>query len=152
MVTISRPQTEQEHEADSEAESEVLENALQAARIQMVIDFMNTNLHRRIPLTELAEIANLSSSHLSRPFNLQTGLSPGDYLIKLRIEKARHLLVTSFLSIKQVMGTVGYDTRSRGNFVAQFKRYFDHTPSEYRKRFFTGSIEDREREQDKITE
>ncbi|MEK6408887.1 MAG: helix-turn-helix domain-containing protein [Acidobacteriota bacterium] len=133
-VTISRPQIEQEFEA----ESEVLENALQTARIQAVIDFMNANLHRRIPLTELAGIANLSPSHLSRLFNLQTGLSPGEYLIRLRMEKARHLLATSFLSIKQAMATVGYDLSSRGNFVRQFKSYFDLTPSEYRKRFFTG--------------
>ena len=98
-----------------------------------MIDFMNTNLHRRIPLHQLAEIACLSPSHLSRLFNLQTGLSPGEYLIRLRMEKARHLLATSFLSIKQVMATVGYDTRSRSNFVHQFKRYFDLAPSEYRK-------------------
>jgi transcriptional regulator GlxA family with amidase domain len=54
------------------------------------------------------------------------------------MEKARHLLTTSFLSIKQVMATVGYDIRSRSNFVRQFKSYFALTPSEYRKRFFTG--------------
>jgi transcriptional regulator GlxA family with amidase domain len=129
--------------ANTKLSQRVLENALQTARIQTVIDFMNANLHRKIPLPELAEIASLSTSHLSRLFNLQTGLSPGDYLIKLRMEKARHLLVTSFLSIKQVMATLGYDTRSRANFVDQFKRYFDRTPSEYRKLFFTGSIEDR---------
>lgn len=145
VVTISRPRIEQEDEADSEAkseaESEGQENALQTARIQTVIDFMNINLHRKIPLTELAEVASVSQSHLSRLFNLHTGLSPGDYLIKLRMEKARHLLVTSFLSIKQVMATLGYDPSSRANFVDQFKRYFVHAPSEYRKRFFTRSIE-----------
>lgn len=141
MVTISRPRIEQEEETDWEAESEVEENALQTARIQTVIDFMNINLHRKIPLTELADVASVSQSHLSRLFNLHTGLSPGDYLIKLRMEKARHLLVTSFLSIKQVMATLGYEPSSRANFVDQFKRYFDHTPSEYRKRFFTRSTE-----------
>ena len=141
MVTISRPQIECERpqiEREYEVESEVPENALQTARIQAVIDFMNSNLDRKIPLPELADIASLSASHLSRLFKLQTGLPPRDYLIKLRMEKARYLLVTSFLSVKQVMATVGYDTRSRANFVGQFKRYFDFAPSEYRKRFFTG--------------
>ena len=133
-VTFSRPQIEQEYEA----EPEVPENALQTARIQTVIDFMNTNLERRVSLSELANVVNLSTSHLSRLFNLETGLSPGEYLIRLRMEKARHSLATSFLSIKQVMATVGYDIRSRSNFVRQFKSYFDLTPSEYRKRFFTG--------------
>lgn len=118
--------------------AEVAENALQAARIQTVIDFMNTNLERRVSVSELANAVNLSPSHLSRLFNLQTGLSPGEYLIRLRMEKARHCLATSSLSIKQVMATVGYDIRSRSNFVRQFKSYFDLTPSEYRRRFFTG--------------
>jgi AraC-like DNA-binding protein len=136
-VTISRPLIEEE----CETEPEVVENKLQTARVQAVIDFMKANLHRRILVTELAEIASLSQSQLSRVFNLQTGFSPGDYLIRLRMEKARELLVTSFLSIKQVMATVGYDTGSRANFVGQFKRHFDLPPSEYRKRHFTGSIE-----------
>jgi AraC-like DNA-binding protein len=134
-VTISRPQVEQPYWNEPEAP----ENALQTARIQTVIDFMNTNLERRVSLSELANVVNLSPSHLSRLFNLQTGLSPGEYLIRLRMEKARHALATSFLSIKQVMATVGYDIRSRSNFVRQFKSYFDLTPSEYRKRFFTGT-------------
>lgn len=133
-ITISRSRIEEEYQP----EPEVPENALQTARIQAVIDFMNANLHRRITLTELAEIASFSTSHLSRVFNLQTGLSPGECLIRLRMEKARHLFTTSFLSIKEVMTTVGYDVRSRGNFTGQFKRHFDLTPSEYRKRFFTG--------------
>jgi transcriptional regulator GlxA family with amidase domain len=62
--------------------------------------------------------------------------SPGEYLIRLRMEKARHLLTTGFLSIKEVMATAGYDIKSRANFVRQFKRYFGLAPAEYRKRGF----------------
>jgi AraC-like DNA-binding protein len=136
-VTISRPSVEDE----LEAESEIVENKLQTARVRAVIHFMNANLHRRISVTELAETAGLSTSHLSRLFKLETGLSPVDYLIKQRMEKTRDLLVTSFLSIKQIMAAVGYDPGSRANFVSQFKRHFNLSPSEYRKRYFTGSIE-----------
>lgn len=131
-IAFSRPLIEQEYEA----ESEVPENALQAARIQAVIDFMNANLHRKITLSELAEIARVSASHLSRLFNIQTGVSPGEYLIKLKMEKARQLLTTSFLSIKEVMAMLGYEVKSRGDFTKQFKKHFDLSPSQYRKRFF----------------
>jgi AraC-like DNA-binding protein len=129
-VTISRSQVEQEYESGSP----VIENALQVARVQTVIDFMDANLHRRVQLNELAKVANLSPAHLSRLFNIQTGLSPGEYLIVMRMEKARHLLTTSLLSIKQIMAMVGYNVRSRGVFIRQFKKCFDLTPSEYRKR------------------
>ena len=131
-VTISRLEIGQE----DEAEPEVPENALQTARVETVIDFMNANFHRRITLTELAKIVNLSVPHFCRLFSLHTGLPPGEYLVKLRMGKARQLLTTNFLSIKEIMTTVGYDVRSRANFIGQFKRYFDLTPSEYRKRFF----------------
>lgn len=108
---------------------------LRDPRIQLVIDFMNANLQRSISLRELAGVANLSPSHFSGVFKIQAGLSPGEYLINLRMEKAHHLLTTSLLSIKEVMALVGYDTRS--NFVRHFKRYFHLAPSEYRKRAFT---------------
>jgi len=104
-------------------------------RVQAAIDFMNGNLHRRISLTELAAVANLSPSRFSNVFKSQTRLSPGEYLIRLRMEKARDLLTTSQLSIKEVMAAVGYDTRS--NFVRHFRKYFDLSPSEYKKRGFT---------------
>ncbi|MEK6287878.1 MAG: AraC family transcriptional regulator [Acidobacteriota bacterium] len=110
----------------------VPESAIRNRRVQIVIDFMNTNLHRSIPLTELAGVANLSRSHLSYLFKCQTKLPPGEYLIRLKMETARQLLVTSLLSIKQIMAQVGYDHRS--NFVRHFRRYFDLAPSEYRER------------------
>jgi transcriptional regulator GlxA family with amidase domain len=107
-------------------------SAIRNRRVQIVIDFMNANLHRRIPLTELAGVANLSPSHLSYLFKSQTKLSPGEYLIRLKMETARQLLATSVLSIKQIMAQVGYGHRS--NFVRHFRRYFDLAPSEYRER------------------
>ena len=110
----------------------VPEITIRNRRVQIVIDFMNTNLHRRIPLTELADVANLSPSHLSYLFKSETKLSPGEYLIRLKMETARQLLVTSLLSIKQIMAQVGYEHRS--NFVRHFRRYFDLAPSEYRER------------------
>ncbi len=114
----------------------VPESTIRNPQVQTVIQCMNSNLQRRISLAELADVANLSPSHLSHLFKTQTGLSPGEYLRRLRMEKARHLLTTSLLSIKQIMAAVGYSNRS--NFLRHFKRYFDLAPSEYRKRAYTG--------------
>ena len=130
-VAISRPEIEREFEA----EPEIIEDALQAARIQTVIDFMSANLHRAVTLPELAEIVHLSASRFSDIFKIQTGLSPIAYLIKLRMERAHELLITRFESIKEIMAMVGYSDRA--NFLRHFRRYFELTPSEYRKRGFT---------------
>jgi AraC-like DNA-binding protein len=130
IITVPPPQENEEAEPESKPQ-----DIFRTTRMQMVIEFMNTNLRRKVSLSDLANVAYLSPSHFSRVFKIQTGLSPGEYLISLRMEKARDLLTTSLLSIKEVMALVGYETRS--NFVRHFRKYFDLPPSEYRKRSFT---------------
>lgn len=100
-------------------------------RIQLAIDFMNANYQQSIALPELARVASISQSHFSRMFKNETGLSPIDYLIRLRTEKARDLLKNPSLSIKEVMVLTGFNARS--NFVRHFRQYFRNAPSEYRK-------------------
>lgn len=112
-------------------QSVVPESRIPNPRLRIVTDFMNANLHRRIRLAELAGTANLSSSRFSHVFKTQTGLSPGEYLRRLRMEKARHLLATSLLRIKEIMAMAGYNSKS--HFVRHFRRSFGPSPSEYRK-------------------
>ncbi|SRR6266404_365607 len=100
-------------------------------RIQIVLDFLDANLHRRIRLNEIAEAATLSPSRLSHVFKDEMGISPGKYLRRIRMQKAGSLLATSRLSVKQIMAMAGYDNKSL--FVRQFRKAFDVTPSEYRK-------------------
>ena len=92
---------------------------------------MNANLERKVSLRELADVANLSQSRLSHLFKCQTEMSPGEYLIRLRMEKARQVLATSMLSIKQVMAMAGYYDKS--HFTRHFRKAFRLSPSEYRR-------------------
>lgn len=110
----------------------IRENAVRDPRLQKTIDFMSGNLDRRIRLAELAEKANLSAFRFSHHFKTETGVSPGEYLRRLRMEMARHLLDTTRLSIKQIMASTGYGNRS--HFVRHFKRSHGLAPSQYRKR------------------
>jgi AraC-like DNA-binding protein len=107
-------------------------------RVKTVIQFMEANLQRKISLPELADAANLSRSYLCNLFKTETGLSPGEYFRRLRMEKASRLLATTLLSVKQVMGMTGYDNRS--DFVLYFRRYFDCTPTEYRNRAYNSDL------------
>ena len=102
------------------------------SRVQRAIDFMNANFHRAIALDNIAEEVNISPAYFTHLFRTETGLTPIDYLIKLRLQKAGKLLATEFLSIKQVMASVGYNSKS--HFARHFKRQFGITPSEYRNR------------------
>jgi transcriptional regulator GlxA family with amidase domain len=109
----------------------VPESTIRDPRIQVVIDFLNANLDRRIRLAELAEKAKVSSSRVSHIFKTAVGLSPGEYLRRLRMEKARHLIATSPLRIKEIMAMAGYYSKS--HFVRHFRKSFGLAPSEYRK-------------------
>jgi transcriptional regulator GlxA family with amidase domain len=100
-------------------------------RVRIVIDFMRANLQRKISLMDFARAVSLSPAHLSRLLKTETGLSPGEYLIRLRMEKARSLLTSSLLSIKEIMALAGY--RNRSHFVEHFRRFFGLAPSEFRK-------------------
>jgi AraC-like DNA-binding protein len=101
-------------------------------RIQTVIKFMKANLQRRVSLDEFAAVAKLSKSHFIHLFKTETGLPPGEYLIRLRIEKARDLLTAGSFSVKEVMALVGYGAKT--NFAHLFRRYYGFPPSEYGKR------------------
>lgn len=106
---------------------------MRTRRVKIVIDFMNANFQRRLSSDELAEVARLSADYLSRLFKIETKLTVWEYLIRLRMEKARELLETSLLSIKEVMAAVGYD--SKGHFARHFRRWFGVSPSEYRRNY-----------------
>jgi len=126
-VIVARPRIEP-------YEPEIEIPRIAKARVQAGIDFMNENYQRKIALREIAEAVNISVDQFSHIFKIETGLSPIDYLIRLRMEKASWLLKTSFLTIKQVMAAVGYN--SKGHFAKHFKRHYGLSPSEYRGRFF----------------
>ena len=82
---------------------DIPESTIRDPRIQIVIDFMKANLHRKISLTDLAREVNLSAAHVSRLFSIETGIPPSEYLIRLRMEKARSLLTSGLLSVKEIM-------------------------------------------------
>lgn len=128
-IAFTKPKIEQTYEP------EIAENVIRRERVNAAIDFMQANIHRSIALPELAKAVSLSGSHFSRLFRVETGISPGAYLIRLRLEKAAKLLATTFLSVKEIMVAVGYGNRH--NFLRQFKREFQATPTTYRSRFFS---------------
>ncbi|MDG0811331.1 helix-turn-helix domain-containing protein [Cohnella rhizosphaerae] len=61
-----------------------------------------------ITLESLSESLNYSVPHLSSYFKLRTGLSPIDYLIKVRIDKAAALLRETDATLKEIAAGIGY--------------------------------------------
>src|SRR4051794_15585911 len=98
-------------------------------RVQRVIDLMTASLKREIPLNELARSVNLSVFRLHHLFKAEAGTSPIQYLKAQRLLKARELLETTFLNLKQVMNETGF--RDRSHFARDFKKEFSLPPVQY---------------------
>ena len=78
----------------------------------------------------MADYAGISKAQMSKLFKKQTGVGYIDYVTKLRMEKAKELLVYTDMSIKDIFLNVGYiDTT---NASKKFKAYFHVTPSLWR--------------------
>ena len=73
------------------------------------IEFMRANVARSVTLQELARHAGLSPTRYSAIFRQQTGSSPVDHHIRLRMQAACHYLDTTALSVKEVAAKLGYD-------------------------------------------
>jgi transcriptional regulator GlxA family with amidase domain len=101
-------------------------------RVQAAIAFMKTNLHGKITPLEIAQSVRLSPAHLRELFKGETGTSITRYRRELRLERAKHLLETTFLSVKEVAASVGLT--SVGHFVTDFKKAYGTTPSQYAER------------------
>lgn len=105
-------------------------NALQAYKLRRVIDLMDRRLAESFSLADLAEAAQLSEYHFSRLFKRATGLSPSQYFIRLRMDRARQLLLDTDRSIIDIGMEVGYSSPS--HFSQVFRRQVGITPSAYR--------------------
>jgi AraC family transcriptional regulator of arabinose operon len=103
-------------------------------RVQIVIKFMEVYLDRPLSLNDLARSVNLSPWRLSHIFKSETRTPPLQYLRTLRMQQAKVLLETTFLSVKQIMTEVG--VRDGSHFVRDFKTTYGLSPTRYRQSFF----------------
>jgi two-component system, response regulator YesN len=99
-------------------------------RIKTIISLIHDDLRNSPSLEQMAEFVRLSPSRLNRIFKMETDVSFAQYVKSLRLRRARNLLETTFLNIKETMTNVGLNDLS--HFVRDFKKAFGMTPSEYR--------------------
>ena len=98
--------------------------------ISETIVFMRTKLADKITVDELAVKNNLSTSHFTVLFRKVTGMSPMDYFIHLKLQKACLLLSTTNIKIKKLAGDLGYPDAFY--FSRLFKKYIYVSPEQYR--------------------
>ncbi|WP_370943938.1 helix-turn-helix transcriptional regulator [Amycolatopsis sp. cg5] len=103
--------------------------SLQVA-VRQVIASMHARYFDPITLTELASEVFVSPFHFSRVFAKATGVTPGRYLTAIRLFEAKRLLLTTALTVSDIVCSVGYS--SVGTFTSRFTRAVGMTPTQYR--------------------
>lgn len=93
--------------------------------------WLKSNLQDDVDFHKVAELFAVSYRTMTRRFRTAIGLSPLEYLQKIRLDAATDLLASSNLEIKDIAITVGFS--SQGQLTRLFKGLFGQTPSEYRK-------------------
>ena len=96
-------------------------------RIDWAIAHIEASLDRPLRIAEIARAVNLSTSRFTHLFREATGDSPARYLQIRRLERARVLIETTFLTIKEVMGQVGFNDPS--HFTRDFSRHHGIPPT-----------------------
>ena len=100
-------------------------------KIEKAIDYMKKNLHIAASLTQLSDGINMSYCHFIRRFKAYTGVTPSQYLINLRLDRAQQLLSETDLQIKEIAGLCGFENEYY--FSNFFKDNLNIRPSKYRK-------------------
>lgn len=114
----------------AEKNNEKIVVKIHAALCGFVNELANKNRSSQKLSTFLAEMMHRSYYHLSRIFTSTTGFTIEKYFIRLRMEKAKELIVQDELSLADIAMKLGYS--SQQIFSTQFKKETGKTPSEYK--------------------
>lgn len=99
---------------------------------RQMVHYMSTQYAQPLSIEQMAESLGYNRAYLSRLFKQKTGETPVTFLLKLRIDKGRQMLrERPDLTIEQIAASVGLQDALY--FSKQFRRFYDQSPTAYRK-------------------
>jgi AraC family transcriptional regulator len=100
-------------------------------QLSKTIDFMQENLEESIDLPAIAAVTGLSPSHFARQFRAATGVAPHQYLMGLRIDRAKRLLSETNTHLVNIAFACGFANQEHLSRI--FKRSCGIAPAAYRR-------------------
>jgi AraC-like DNA-binding protein len=101
-----------------------------ASGLRAAVELANDRVDAPLRVADLAHAAGMSADRLERAMRRSLGISPKQYLIRRRAERAALLLATTDRSVAAVAAECGYYDQSQ--LTRQFRSHAGMTPSEYR--------------------
>lgn len=97
-------------------------------------DYIADNYQASLSLSEIASYSCMSPYHFLRVFKETYGETPNEFLIRLRVEKAKQMLITENYTVSEVCEKVGYI--SLGSFSSLFFKQVGMAPTLYRRQLW----------------
>lgn len=94
--------------------------------LRRVTDHIDDNLHTDLALADLAAVAGVSPYHFTRIFKRATGLTPHQYVIQQRVERAKHMLLSTNQTVVDIAAAVGF--YDQGHLSRHMRRLLGTSP------------------------
>jgi AraC family transcriptional regulator len=104
---------------------------LAAWQILRVRAYIDCNLHRTIHIRDLSAVARRSPAHFSRKFKQAVGEPPHAYVVRRRLERACHLMMTSVEPLSGIALSVGFSDQA--HLCRLFRKAFGQSPASWRR-------------------
>ena len=98
-------------------------------RLRLTLDYMEANLAGNVRLGELARNAGLSSTYFITAFERSTGVTPHQWVLRRRIDRATRMLAEGRMSIIEIAAALGFADQS--HFCRAFRRFIGDTPASF---------------------
>ncbi|WP_235595989.1 helix-turn-helix domain-containing protein [Mastigocoleus testarum] len=108
----------------------IYEGGLPLHQLQKILNYIDAHLERDIKLTDLARLLDMSQFHFSHLFKQSIGISPYQYLIQQRVERAKKLLKQTDRLIVDIALECGFNSHS--HLSKKFRQFTGMTPKAYR--------------------
>jgi AraC family transcriptional regulator len=108
---------------------------LSPTKLRLVKAFVNENLTSNLSLTDIATLVQMGPCHFARAFKESTGVSPHQYVLRRRIERAVEMLKDERSSLAGIAYDLGFS--SQGHFTTVFRKFTGTQPSNYREQMLS---------------
>jgi DNA-binding GntR family transcriptional regulator len=115
------------------AHTRAYRGGLGGSRLRRVTELAHAKIEDELSIEEMAECAGLSASHFSQMFRQSTGESPHQFLLRLKVERAKEMMRTVDARVLDVAVACGFKTQQ--HFARVFRRICGTSPTEYRRDF-----------------
>jgi two-component system, response regulator YesN len=98
--------------------------------VKRINQYISEHLYEELSLTTLAEMVQFNPSYLSRLYKQATGLTLSDYIIDLKLQKSKEMLLDDKMKIQNIAKKLGFSSHTY--FGRSFRKHFGMTPQEFR--------------------